>query len=422
MKATAYAVAKAPREPTLRRVSIGDLSQIRLELPADAVAHILPAGHVTLLGGHGGTGKSILALALVAHAPSGQSWAGLAVKRGRAVFVSLEDPPHIVRYRLRRICDAYRLPLPADDELIILDGTNGDSALVTESIVAGVRTLVGTETLQEIRDAADGAALVVIDNASDAYDADENHRRSVRSFIRRLAEIARDTGAAILLLAHIDKAAARNGSSGNSYSGSTAWHNSARSRLALIERGPGLPGVELWHEKANLGRRIDSILLRFNDHGILVPADPIETPRDDAALLECLRRAIAGGDVINAARSGPTSTLAICRTLPGFPASLKEPAAFWKTLGRLTESGAIVRESYRNENRKAKEKWTLAPVAPVRASCIAGALETGGGEPAPLQSSKGCGDWSGALSDGAGPEETQASESAGTGAVWEAEA
>jgi hypothetical protein len=240
--------------------------------------------------------------------------------------------------------------------------------------------------------------LVVIDNASDAYDADENHRRSVRGFIRKLAEIARESGAAILLLAHIDKAAARNGASGNSYSGSTAWHNSVRSRLALIERGPGLPGIELVHEKANFGRRIDSILLRFDEHGVLIPADPVDSTRDDAGLLACLSRAITGGDIINAARSGPTSTFAICRTLPGFPESLAEPTAFWRALAKLTESGSIIRESYRNENRKTKERWVLAPVAPVRASCATGALETGGGGAAPLQFSKGCGDWSGALS------------------------
>ena len=67
--------------------------------------------------------------------------------------------------------------------------------------------------------------------------------------------IAREHDAAVVLLAHIDKAAARNGGQGNSYSGSTAWHNSARSRLALVE--DEATGLELLHEKANFGKKRD---------------------------------------------------------------------------------------------------------------------------------------------------------------------
>src|SRR5690625_5910278 len=77
--------------------------------------------------------------------------------------------------------------------------------------------------------------LIVIDIASDAYDENENSRRDVRFFIRALATLARANDAAVVLLAHIDKVAARNGGGGNDYSGSTAWHNSARSRIALMQ-------------------------------------------------------------------------------------------------------------------------------------------------------------------------------------------
>ena len=38
---------------------------------------------------------------------------------------------------------------------------------------------------------------------------------------------------------------------GNNYSGSTQWHNSVRSRLALVESDRA--GIELLHEKANYG-------------------------------------------------------------------------------------------------------------------------------------------------------------------------
>ena len=67
-----------------------------------------------------------------------------------------------------------------------------------------------------------------------------------------LAAIARHHDAALVLLAHIDKNAAKDGARGNSYSGSTAWHNSARSRLALMEQDGH---IQLLHEKANLSKK-----------------------------------------------------------------------------------------------------------------------------------------------------------------------
>ena len=73
----------------------------------------------------------------------------------------------------------------------------------------------------------------------------------------------------MLLLAHIDKQAARGGAAGNNYSGSTAWHNSSRSRLALV---PTDDGVELHQEKLNLGARLDApIELSWSADGLLKP-------------------------------------------------------------------------------------------------------------------------------------------------------
>ena len=99
-----------------------------------------------------------------------------------------------------------------------------------------------TATLGELRAAVGGAGLLIIDNASDAYDGPENDRRQVRTFIRELAGLGRGNNAGVMLLAHIDKQAARFGSQGNSYSGSSAWHNSARSRLALVDTRNGNGG------------------------------------------------------------------------------------------------------------------------------------------------------------------------------------
>ena len=114
----------------------------------------------------------------------------------------------------------------------MLDGTGADGTLARETVAPGVRVFGPTRLYDEFRHAAAGATLIVVDNASDAYDGNENERRTVRQFVQLLAQIARENEAGVLLLAHIDKAAARDGGKRNSYSGSTAWHNSARSRFA----------------------------------------------------------------------------------------------------------------------------------------------------------------------------------------------
>ena len=52
-------------DPELRIVEVGDLRTATLTPPRFVFAPIIPRGHVTMLGGHGGTGKTVLSLTLV---------------------------------------------------------------------------------------------------------------------------------------------------------------------------------------------------------------------------------------------------------------------------------------------------------------------------------------------------------------------
>src|SRR5690606_6765955 len=133
-----------------------------------------------------------------------------------------------------------------------------------------------------------------------------------------------ENDAGLILLAHVDKLAARNGSSGNSYSGSTAWHNSARSRLALVD----LDGtIECRQEKANFGKPADPIRLHWNEHGVLMPAGSagaFAQARDDAeAVLGALRAAWAAGVDVGAARQGPATTQSLLATFDELPNHLR---------------------------------------------------------------------------------------------------
>jgi RecA-family ATPase len=183
----------------------------------------------------------------------------------------LEDEAATVRYRLRRIIEVYSLPPEhVIDALTVFDGSGCDAAMATETMQEGVRRLEPTVGMDRVAAAVKGAGLIVVDNASDAYAGNENERRQVRAFIRLLTGIARENDAGMLLLAHIDKSAAKYGANGNSYSGSTAWHNSVRSRLALLSEDGR---ITLTHEKAQFSQSADSVPMAFTDHGVLVPQD-----------------------------------------------------------------------------------------------------------------------------------------------------
>lgn len=335
-----------------------------------SVFPILPRSTVTLWGGHGGTGKSTAALTVAAHGACGESWVGFAPDgMVRCLFVSLEDSGDVVRYRLRRICEAYNLP-PAkiEQNLRVLDGTAGQSALMVEDNEFGSRKMVPTPLLEEVEEAAEGVDLILIDNASDAYAGNENERRSVRAFMRRLGSIARKQNAALVLLAHIDKVAARNGAAGNSYSGSTAWHNSARSRIAMIAQDEST--VELVHEKHNFGKRAETVRLQWNQHGVLMLAaaemrGPESDGVDAAAVLAVLAAADGAGIVVPTGTSGPATSLHAVAHLPELPEHLaKDRRRFFAVLESLSRRGVIERAAYRNADRKEKQRWQLAQITP----------------------------------------------------------
>ena len=336
-----------------------------------AVAGLIPRRHVTLLGGHGGMGKSMLALVLAAHVVCGREWAGLPTDMGRVLFVSLEDEGALVRSRLRHIARAYCLRTDwLEDGLQVLDGSSSDAALAIESSEFGVRTVIPTAAMEALRDAvtSDEFALIVIDNASDAFAGDENSRRQVRLFIRWLNSIARAADAAILLAAHIDKSAARNGAAGNSYSGSTAWHNSVRSRLALVDDA----GPILHHEKANLTRRHDPIRLAFDAHGVLMPATLAGNTADAddrPAILAAMRQAIEHGTDVTAAMSGPVQACnALSPYLPDELAGSKDAKRrINRALKQLLTDGDLVIETFQNSHRHSRKRLALAQPGPADA-------------------------------------------------------
>jgi hypothetical protein len=357
-----------PSPPRLVQVPLEGFMERPARLPRYVVAGLVPLRHVTLLSAHGGSGKSQLAEVWAAHVACGKAWGNRTVcGPAKAVFISLEDEESLVVDRLRRIVDEYQLdPAMVARNVRIFDGTDTDGALVVE---VG-RRLMPTPIMAEVEAAAAGAAFIVIDNASDGYDGDEINRRQVRGFVRHLASIARSADAGLLLLAHIDKNAAKHGGDGNSYSGSTAWHNSARSRLAMVESDGSL---ELRQEKHNLSKLSDPIPLKFSDDGVLVPGrrDPgqcnadlsLRATADAEAVITVLYVAKLAGIAIPTATSGSATAWHALEPLPELGTTFRGKDGrkrFNAALVRLSRDGSIVRATFKGASRHVRECWELA--------------------------------------------------------------
>ncbi len=284
------------------------------------------------------------------------------------MYVSLEDFGMLVKYRLKKICEVYNLPV---DEIVknmtILDGSEGDGSLCTELSAYGVRSVKMTSLLEDVKEFSKDCGLIVIDNASDAYSGDENNRRQVRQFIRELRTLARENSAGLILLAHIDKMAARFGANGNTYSGSTAWHNSVRSRLALIEKDGH---IELAQEKLNLGKKLDRAIRLTWHEGVLIPDGAIaegpdvegQKDLDKMAVLAAIEKAIADGESVPTARMGPRTTQGVLERYPDLPSYLRGRngrEAFYKILTELQREGSLQVEEYTTAARNVRQRFCV---------------------------------------------------------------
>lgn len=340
------------------------------------IAPLIARGFVTSFTGHGGAGKSTESLVMAAHVACSEQYRSFPTHAGRALIVSLEDPEHVVWLRLYRIAETCGL----DIELIrqnvtvvavdvgALIASGQDTVLATERNVGGIAELKFTPVFDEVRELARNHDLTVIDNSSDAYGANENSRPLVRAFIRGLQHhVAVPNNAGVLLLGHVDKVAARKTAAANSYSGSTAWHNSVRSRLVLTQAEDGSDAVLFTQEKNNLAKRWTGVAhYAPNEFGILVAITP-EVAQQRAAdalapimehILAAIRSAEAAGVPVYTATSGSHTAHSVLSKQPGFPGDItaKQTNA---ALVELRDSRRIKAVEFRSTSRNSSTKWVV---------------------------------------------------------------
>lgn len=393
------------RVPRLKPVSVADVFTHPSPPPAFLWHGLLPLGNASLLSAHGGTGKSTIALMLAVCAVTGRDLFGVAVRPGPAVFVSLEDGQGVVRHRLAHICRCWNInPSELENRLHIVDGTEYPELFTAETRGPGETTRTFDELRELLQSVA--AGLVVVDNASDAFGGDEIQRRQVRAFMRSLVEIARDTDAAVLLLAHVDKSTsrARKGEGAEGYSGSTAWHNSARSRLFLSRAEDG--SLTLEHQKSNLGKLQEPLSLHWPDGGLPELANQggpsafvtrMESRINDdkaAAVLRLLAEFESREHYCSPVATARNNVFATLRSEPAFQALKLSADACKRIVNQCQRAGWIEVVEYRTHDRKTRPRWTLstkgrafadltAPCAPCAPSYEEGAQSAGGAPCAP---------------------------------------
>jgi RecA-family ATPase len=325
--------------------------------PRHIIPDWLPAGEVTLLAGHGGGGKSQLALYTAVCIHLALSWCGLATERRPVTVVSAEDGADILHWRLSRIAAHLGVSLADLSGLNIIDASHIDAELMREIPHEEPFLTPRYDKLQEL---VDPSGVLILDGVSDLYGASEIVRRHVRRYIRALRKLVNADGA-VLLLAHVDKAAARDGATTDRYSGSTAWHNSVRARWSL---GSDDDALVLTLAKANHAKAGAEIRLRWDAQAHLYIPDPvcadggiagaIRERQERDGIVAAFR---AGTDPVPAATTGQRTAWHVLSARPELPQTLRDGRdgrrRFWAHIEalramRIIEEASIPRKTDRH--------------------------------------------------------------------------
>jgi RecA-family ATPase len=195
------------------------------------VPDLIPHRTVTILGGDGGTGKSLLALQLAVASATRQDWIGQTVERpGRVVYISAEDERDELHRRMAAITEDNGLQF-SDLSGLMFRSLAGEDAILGE-LDRRSGKLKATKLFKTLEAAVivSTPSLVVLDTLADLHSGDQNDQGHARQFVNLLRGLCVRHGCTVLLLAHPSLTGIN---TGTGTGGSMAWGNSVRSRLYL---------------------------------------------------------------------------------------------------------------------------------------------------------------------------------------------
>lgn len=312
------------------------------------VEDLIPGNTVTMLGGDGGTGKSLLALQLAVATATGSSWIGRDIDEpGKALVLSAEDDDEELQRRVAAICEAQGLPRSSLGEMLIRS-TAGEDSLLAE-LDGKANRLKATKIYKTIcaEMKREKPALLILDTLADLHAGNENDRAHARQFIGLLRHLAIEYQCAVLLLAHPSLTGMN---SGTGLSGSTAWNASVRSRLYLkrvkddgYEADPDARTLETM--KANYGPTGGTIGLTWVN-GVFAPDLPGEGREERNAKAERVFLSLLAEFTNQGRRVSPNNGVTLASKVfaehPGSEGVSKK--AFKAAMEKLLDAGRITVE------------------------------------------------------------------------------
>ena len=335
-----------------------------------AVLDRIPLRQVTLFSGEGAIGKSIAELMLgVAHV-TGKDWLGSLPEPGGAFYFGCEDDEKEQRIRLTAIAEHYGTTF---DELKVngfrFKSLSGEDAILGAPDRSGI--IKPTALFDQLYEQAGDLKPkhIGIDTSADVFAGSEIDRAQVRQFISLLKRLAIVSNGSVVLLSHPSLTGIN---SGSGISGSTAWHNSVRSRFYMtapkIEAGeqPDTDLREIVFKKANYSRKGDSLVLRYQ-HGLFLPEPGMSTIEKaareaavDEAFLSILRRMEANGDEPSSSQQSHSYAAKLAAEQPEAVQAKMKKAEFVAAIERLQKRSRVKIEMLRPGTTR--EKKVIRPV------------------------------------------------------------
>lgn len=359
-------------------IDFDELSTHEPEQPRFIIQDWMPAGYATLFAGHGGVGKSGIALHQAVCIALGRPFFGVECEQRNVMYLSCEDRKNVLHWRLSRIC-AYEQITLADlkGKLFLLDLVGKDTVLW---MPPHGHTVAFAELEAKFKEHQ--CQMLYVDGISDTFAGNENSKVDVKRYVNKLISLIDPDDGGIILVGHVSKPSSTQGGQGDGYSGTTGWHNSVRARWYLYpERNSGgedgstaTGDLLLDLQKSNLGPADQSLRFTWSPvhHMFLANIEKTDgferkhqerTERD--AILVCIAKCAVTGIRVPATVQGRKTGYHVLSEMPEFPKTLaggarNVVARFNRLVMGMRHSNQIIVTTIKTDTRKLVEVLELA--------------------------------------------------------------
>ncbi len=223
------------------------------------VDKLIPAGVPTLFSGDGGTGKSQLALQLIAASSLRVDWLGLKVSEGPCLYYGAEDTADELHRRFASIVAHYGRKLEDLKDVRLVSMAEYDAVLAMPDRGGQLQATKVMEKLCAIAGELK-PKLIAIDTSADAFGGDEIKRVQVRQFITMLRQMAKvaimsrlgefgiGPSVAEPIAAEFTDRGADGRAPGEFYSSGKTWIVATDKKIRIVNTTPGASIGELLDE------------------------------------------------------------------------------------------------------------------------------------------------------------------------------